>query len=379
MNIDSKVAIVCITENGKSLACKIQSLMDECEIYFVKNQKDQSKKYIFQIKQKLSLEDNNEKEVKVNIINNGLKAFIGEMFDKYDCIVFIMATGIVVRTISEYISSKFSDPAILVIDERGKNVISLLSGHIGGANEMTIKISKLINSNPVITTATDINEKSSLDMIAKKLDGYIENFRDCVKDINTMLVDEKNIGIYIDGDYDVDTRGFNVLDNSKKFEDLYKEQDLSNLEKIVIISNKSSLECDLYEDKIINLIPRDIVVGIGCRRNIDSNHLKSSLEKFLYENNIHKNAIKEIGSIDIKSDEQGIIDLSIDLKVPFKTVSTENISQVDALFEKSDWVKQNVGVYSVAEPVAYILSEGNLIIQKQKYEGITFSIGRAKI
>lgn len=380
MNIDSKIAILCITSNGRSLACKIKRSLNEGDIYFINNKRDEN-----------SLDDNEviskslEEDVEIYTVKKRLKFFVEDIFDKYEYILFIMATGIVVRTIAPLVTSKFSDPAILVTDEKGSNIISLLSGHMGGANEMTLHISDLINSNPVITTATDINKKSSLDMIAKKLNGHIVNFRDNVLDVNAMLVNGDAVGLYIDGEYNIDTRGFTVLDNSKSLESsISSDEELKkiNLNTIVVISNKENLQIDkYYEDKyrIIKVTPRDIVIGIGCRRDTESHLLQDSLEDFLIKNNIDINSIKEIGSIEVKKDEKSIIDLSENLNVPFRVLSVEEISQVDYLFEKSEWVKKSVGVYSVAEPVAHLLSGGNVIIEKNKYKGITFSVGRLKI
>ncbi|RDY25789.1 cobalt-precorrin 5A hydrolase [Romboutsia weinsteinii] len=384
MNIDSNTAIICLTQNGKKLACKMKSLMNDGDIYFIQNKKDESSKENSSKTIQVNIEDN----IEIYTVHKRIKLFVGDIFDKYNYIVFIMATGIVIRTIAHLVTSKFSDPAILVTDEMGTNVISLLSGHMGGANEKTLYISNLLHANPVITTATDVNKKSSLDMIAKKLDGYIENFRDNVKDINAMLVNNEPVGLYIDGDYDIDTRGFNVIGSLEELSDCYSsnETNRNKFEKIVVITNKNKLNSDKLEisisfesDKLIKLVPKDIVVGIGCRRDIDSHLLKDSLQDFLENNNIDINAIRKIGSIEVKKDEKAIIDLSKYLGVTFKTLSAEDISKVDYLFDKSEWVKKNVGVYSVAEPVAHILSGGNLIIEKNKYKGITFSVGRAKI
>ena len=296
------------------------------------------------------------------MVKEKLSVLTEKLFKDYQYILFIMATGIVVRVIAPYIVSKFSDPAIMVTDEKGQNVISLLSGHMGGANEMTKRISKLINANPVITTATDVNKKSALDMIAKELDAHIDDFRDNVKDVNAMLVNNQDVGIYIDGKYNVDTRGFKVLDNL---------ENTDSIAKIAVITNKNDFFRDYtdkykdscinqkqLEEKIIKVIPKDIVIGIGCRRNTDSDLLKESLDDLLKRYNIHIKSIAE------------------NLSVPFKTVSTNEISKVDYLFEKSEFVKKNVGVYCVSEPVAYILSKGNLIIEKHKYKGITMSVGR---
>lgn len=371
MSIDNKIAIVCITENGKNLAFKIQSKIHHADIYLVKNKKNNFK---------IDEEKNN-----VFLVEDKLSNLVPSLFEEYQYIVFIMATGIVVRVIAPYINSKFSDPAILVSDEKGRNIISLLSGHMGGANEMTRYISGLIGANPVITTATDVNKKSSLDMIAKKLDAHIDDFRENVKDVNAMLVNNQQVGLYIDGNYEIDTRGFNVLTSLGN---------IDNLEKVVIVSSKNNF-MDYYLEKkkhsnldekmlrkkyregnIIKVVPKEIVIGIGCRRNTESSLLQESLNDLLHKYNIDINSIKEIGSIDVKNDEKAIIDLASSLSVPFKTFSANEISKVDHLFEKSEFVKKNVGVYCVSEPVAYLLSEGNLIIEKHKYKGITISVGR---
>lgn len=358
MNLeDKKIAILSITNNGRELALRIKEIMKDVDVFFIKK-------------------DTDYKNDEVIVVNQGLKEFISQIFDKYDYLVFIMATGIVVRTIAPLIISKFSDPAILVMDEKGNNIISLLSGHMGGANEMTLYMSDLINSHPVITTATDVNKKSSLDMIAKKLNGHIDDFRDNVLKINSMLVNNEEVHLYIDGNYKINHQGFTLYD---------EKTDLDKVRNLVIVTNKKDINKILNKnienlnEKIIKVTPKDIVIGVGCKKNTNSDHMKNSLIKFLAEYNIDINAVKEIGSIEIKKDEKAIIDLAKFLDVKFKTFSVEEISKVDYLYEKSDWVKKNVGVYSVSDPVAHLLSEGRVIINKQKYDGITFSIGRIDI
>ena len=358
MNLeDKKIAILSITNNGRELALRIKESMKNVDVFFIKK-------------------DTDYKNDEVTVVNQGLQEFIPQIFDKYDYLVFIMATGIVVRTIAPLIISKFSDPAILVMDEKGNNIISLLSGHMGGANEMTLYMSDLINSHPVITTATDVNKKSSLDMIAKKLNGHIDDFRDNVLKINSMLVNNEEVHLYIDGNYKINHQGFTLYD---------EKTDLDKVRNLVIVTNKKDINKILNKnienlnEKIIKVTPKDIVIGVGCKKNTDSDHMKNSLIKFLAEYNIDINAVKEIGSIEIKKDEKAIIDLAKFLDVKFKTFSVEEISKVDYLYEKSDWVKKNVGVYSVSDPVAHLLSEGRVIINKQKYDGITFSIGRIDI
>ncbi len=351
MNIDyKKIAIICITTNGKKLGLKMKSKLKSSHLYYVKKDND-----------KIS-EDKN-----IIYVDKKLKDFVTKIFEEYDFIIFIMACGIVVRTIAPLIQDKFKDPAVLVSDEKGKNIISLLSGHMGGANEMTLYLSCLIDSNPVITTATDVNNKSSLDMIAKKLNAHIYDFRNKVLRINSILVNGGTINLFVDGDYDIDTRGFTMCN----------KEEINNLKEVIVISNKKNL--NLINKNILKVVPRDIVIGIGCRRNTDKDQMINSLSDFLHKQNIDINSIGVIGSIDIKKGEKALVNLSEYLNVPFKVYTSDEISKVDSLFEKSTWVKENVGVHSVAEPVAYLLSEGNLIINKHKYNGITFSVGRIRI
>lgn len=353
MSTENKIAFIAVTQNGKDLAINIKKILGEGDIYITDKLSNKTNKEIYKI------------------IEGRLSDFTTKLFKEYEILIFIMATGIVVRSIASHIKSKFEDPAILVIDEKGKNVISLLSGHMGGANEMTTYISRLIGANPVITTATDVNSKSSLDIIAKNLNAHIDNFRENVKDVNYLLVNKGKVGLYIDGNYKVDTRGFITIKNIDEF------HSLNDLDKIVYITNKDNINVE--DSRLIKVVPRDIVIGMGCRRNTPYENINNALEDILKKYNIDKKAIRKIGSVEVKKDEQGIIKLSEILKVPFETISIEEIKKIEDKFEKSEFVKKSIGVYCVAEPVAYILSDKNLIVTKHKYKGITFSIGRIDI
>ena len=355
MNTESKIAFICVTKNAMNLAIKIKSLINDGEVY---------------ITNKL-LNNLKENKESLNVIDGKLSDFMPYLFKHYDYLIFIMATGIVVRSIANEIKSKFHDPAIIVIDEKGKNVISLLSGHMGGANEMTNYISHILNANPVITTATDVNEKTSLDMIAKKLNAHIDNFKENVKEVNSLIVNGGQVGVFIDGNYDIDKRGLIIIENLNEFHRYDK------LDKIIYITNKQDTE--IKDSRIIKVIPKDIVIGMGCRKDTPYNDINNSLDDLLSKFNIDKNSIAKIGSVEVKKNEKGIIQLAKKLKVPFKIITLEEIKKIEDKFQKSEFVKKSIGVYCVAEPVAYILSNNNLIVEKHKYKGITFSIGRISL
>nr|WP_302595901.1 cobalt-precorrin 5A hydrolase [uncultured Cellulosilyticum sp.] len=372
MNSDlniKKIAFIAVTEKGKALAYELKQLIGSGEIY---------------VSKKLAGEGSIS-------FGESLKVEVGKLFKNYEALVFIMATGIVVRSIAPYIESKFTDPAIVVLDEQGQNVISLLSGHMGGANELTRFISEAISAHAVITTSTDINEVAALDNIAKKMHGYIADFRESVKEVNYALVHHEKIGLYIQDvpEYEIDQRGFIVLEQIDLARGIGVSKAsgqavLLNELKILVYITRKQLKIlenqDIIEraklPRIIKVVPRDLTLGMGCKRNTLSTHFINSFYQFMDENDIDANAIYKVGSIDLKKDEKAMQDLAHMLKVPFEIIDRKEVLEVEDLFEKSEFVKKNVGVYSVAEPVAYLLSGRQLVVHKAKIAGTTWAVGK---
>ena len=350
-----RIAIIAVTEKGKNTAEKIASELENVDVFFQKR---------------------------------GIKELTGELFNKYECIIFVSACGIAVRCISPFLKSKFEDPAVLVVDDNGNNVISLLSGHIGGANEITLKIADVLNANPVITTSTDTNKKGALDVIVSKIGGYVENLRESAKLVNSYLVDDKRVGIYFDSDYEIEKdslnlSGFELIDEKTEIEAI------SKLDALVSVTDKLRCWVDeiIYnikkdneekEDLIyIKLVPRRIALGMGCRKNTETEKMIEEFSTFSALNNIHPAAIVKTGSLIIKKDEKCMIDLSKVLCAEFNLFDVDEICTCDYMFDKSEFVKKNTGVYSVAQPSAYLLS-GNVISEKYKNNGTTFAFGRMK-
>lgn len=350
-----RIAIIAITEKGKNTAEKIASELENVDVFFQKR---------------------------------GIKELTGELFNKYECIIFVSACGIAVRCISPFLKSKFEDPAVLVVDDNGNNVISLLSGHIGGANEITLKIADVLNANPVITTSTDTNKKGALDVIVSKIGGYVENLRESAKLVNSYLVDDKRVGIYFDSDYEsekdsLNLSGFELIDEKTEIDAIAK------LDALVSVTDKLRCWIDEIVDKIdkhnlekanlsyIKLVPRRIALGMGCRKNTETEKMIEEFSAFSALNNIHPAAIVKTGSLIIKKDEKCMIDLSKALCAEFNLFDVDEICTCDYMFDKSEFVKKNTGVYSVAQPSAYLLS-GNVISEKYKNNGTTFAFGRMK-
>ena len=295
-------------------------------------------------------------------ITGSLKEFTASIFNSYNMILFIMAAGIVVRTISDLIKDKTSDPGILVMDERGRFVISLLSGHIGGANSGAEYVAELIGATPVITTSSDINGMLSPDMLARKYGAVIDDMKKC-RDITAIMVNGGRIILY--SDYAMGIPAPYVLSED-------------GADGIVYLTN-SILKHDRDGNSDIpslKLIPKNIVIGAGCRRGTDPDALVNFIEEEFELAGLDIRSVSCLASIDIKSDEPAIIRASEYFNAEMVFYSAENIRDVEHLFQNSEFVRETTGAGAVAEPCAYLSSgrNGKLLLSKKKRNGMTLAI-----
>ncbi len=292
-----------------------------------------------------------------------------EAFKSYSALVVVAALGITVRMIAPLINDKMHDPAVVVIDEQGQHVISLLSGHVGGANALTYSLAELLGADPVITTATDVNGMAALDTLATQLDADMQDFRHVVKVINQMLVSGQKVGLWWDELLlseceHCDTRGFvpvACLDM------------LPELDALVCVTLRDLLpELPLPAYK---LVPKRVVAGIGCRRDTPLQTLVELLRKHMSENHFDLMALRAIGSVVIKKDEPALNQLAQRWRVPFELFSVNELSRHEQRFPASDFVRQTVGVGSVSQPVAWLMSEGKLVGRTLREQGVTITLG----
>lgn len=295
-----------------------------------------------------------------------IRKVVGESWRNLDSIIFISSTGIAVRYIKDYIISKDVDPAVVVIDDLGINVISLLSGHLGGGNELTRFLAKELDAYPVISTATDNRGIESVDVYSKKHNLLIEDIKD-IKAISMLMLKGRKLGFYSEQVFPlIKYQHLKVLD---------KFQELSDIEGLIIISNK-------LIDKImlpkIFLRPKNIVIGLGCRKGMPKERIIEAIKEELKRLNLSKYSLAKIGTVEAKKNEKGIFEAAEYFDIEVEIFSNEEIKKVENLFEKSQFVKDTIGVYSVSEPACHLLG-GELISRKEKYNGITISVGEIKL
>lgn len=327
--------IIALTKGSVELAKKIKEVFPDSNLYTLKKW--------------------NESEFEN--IQGKLSNFIGKLFQRHKILIFIMATGIVVRVISKYLQNKQIDPGIIVIDEKGKFIISLLSGHLGGANEISKLIAKKIGAQPVITTSSEINHKLSVDLIAKKFNLVI-NDMEKAKKITSMIVNNEKIAI-------IDEYGIKLPD--------YFSNDDSITNGLIIISNKMNLK---IKKKNVQLIPKNLVIGIGCKKGIKKEKVIKSIREKLNELEKDPKSIKCLSTVEIKKDELGLHETAEYYEVKLEFIPLNEIKKVEHKFEQSNFVRETIGVSSVSQPCAYLSSNrtGKFLLKKQKLNGLTISI-----
>lgn len=350
------------------------------------------------------------------------KENLREGFQKYDSLVCIMATGIVVRILAPLIVHKTSDPAVVVLDQKGKHAISLLSGHLGGANDLAREMAAISGGEAVITTATDVAGELSFDTFAKKYDMAIENIGQ-LKHISGALLSGKKVNVFTDKNVEKlypelieeQKRGTIHIFSLSEFCKVYKSDITTTesiksdtaektaipavvidegfaldtnstvqLEKIVDISvaekEASATMTSVSMIPVLYLRPRTICAGIGCKRNMEQKPIEEALLQTLKEEGIHPFALKCIATIPLKSDEPGIIGTAENLHVPLKIIPTEEIEALDISklgIATSEFVASQTGVLSVSTACSYIASErGEILRDKAKYKGITIALSR---
>lgn len=323
-------------------------------------------------------------------------------FENSDAVIFISSTGIAVRGIAPHVVNKKSDPAVVVIDSCGKYAISLLSGHLGGANRLTTMISKILDCEAVITTATDNLEVMAPDMIALNNNLYIEDMA-MAKTIAALLVEGKKVG-FIDEegvipcpkgysevkvkhfrakgcskDYSASNSTLELLEQDSQGAEKYKntsEAELEELSGIVVVTSKESLE--IHENfkhlPLLRLIRKNIVLGIGCKKNFPEGEMEFAVKTSLRAKNIHEKAVGTIATVSIKKEEPAILSLSKNLGVEINTFTPEEIKPIEHKYKASDFVRKTIGVGAVCEPVIE-LCKGRVIHEKESFNGMTLAIG----
>lgn len=280
-------------------------------------------------------------------INTPLSDWVKSNFVTKNALVFIGAAGIAVRAISPFVKDKKTDPAVLVIDEKGTFVIPILSGHIGGANELARKIAAQIGATAVITTASDVNNLPAIDEFAAKNNLSINDMK-LAKDFAAKMLKANSI---LPG-----------LEGSEKKE------------------NAPRFTVSVYiKNDILSLIPKCLVLGIGCKKGKSPEELRDFVFETLKSYKIDIRSLVQISSVDQKKDEKAIISLAEELKLPFVTFSAEELNKIPQKVSHSDFVEKTLGTDNVCERAVFASGAEELLLPKTARNGMTLAVGMRKI
>lgn len=346
-----KIAIIAVTDNGVRQALSLACKMGDSAAVYVK-----------------AGCCHNE------TVNNfsSLSQLISEIFDQYDGFVFIMAAGIAVRVIAPYVQDKRFDPAVVVMDDRGRHVISLLSGHIGGANDLAVRIGELAGAEPVITTATDVSNRTAADVLAVKLGLVVEPIEQ-LKQVNATIANGGCAAFFIDRSMAASSayikRAADLGITLKDIEDAAS----GAYDAAVLITqlNYSIVKPHVY------LRQANLVAGIGCRRGASRKVIMQALDDACRKIGRSSASIVRIGSSIVKQDEEGLLETARMLDADISFFTNEQIKQCITLNNLmiSKFVEAQIGVGNVCEAAALLAGKnGKLLVPKTKYQNVTVAI-----
>lgn len=297
---------------------------------------------------------------------DGLNGLTERLFCERELLLFIGAAGIAVRAIAPFLRGKQTDPAVLVMDEAGGHVISLLSGHLGGANDWCRRIAAISGAEPVITTATDVNGSFAVDSFARENGLLIRDLAAC-KEISARLLAGESVAVL--SDYSI-------------------EGELPEGLKTVTESEASLFPCGIWIhretgaepgtkpfDTTCELLVRNLYLGVGCRKGKTGRELEEFLSECLQRHGLSAGRLSAVASVTDKAEEEGLCELSEKWRLPFLTYRPEELEQATGSFSESDFVRQTVGVGNVCERAAALASGGGSpVMAKQCGAGMTAAV-----
>ena len=359
-----RACIFALTQEGARLAMRLKCVMDGARLLLPEKAKLWT-----------GIEDTAEYFPRLGMA-------VASAFHRYDALVFVMATGIVVRTIAPHIVSKLSDPAVLVFDERGMHGISLLSGHVGGANALARRLSAAIGADPVITTATDVEEVTAPDAISSELGLFPAPKREIMR-INAYLLMKDETGKRREVPY--------YVQRDMKHAAFYKDSLLAcgiqvrvfkgAKEETIPLRPAVLLTDRIREDTegILFLLPRRLLAGVGCRKGTTEEEVLAALGEACESVGLSKTRIDALSSTTFKKNEAGLIGAAKTLDVPITFYNNEAMQETITRYRlaESAFVKETIGIGNVCEAAALTMAGavgGRFALLKTKRKKVTVAL-----
>lgn len=347
-----RTAILAITKNGVGIGARLAAEFPGMELYAPK---------------KLSRDG-----VRASWYEESATTMVGRLFGEYDALVCVFSLGAVVRLIAAHISDKKTDPAVLVIDDKMNHVISVLSGHIGGANQLARDIAARTGAAPVITTAADVNRTIAVDLVGRDLGWVIED-DSTVTATSAHMVNGERIGVYQDAG-SLEWWSGPLPKNVVKYDDIH-EMTGSDCRAFLVITDREVIPAEVRRRGVVYR-PPSLVVGVGLHRTTTSDKIRDEMGACLAGHNLSRMSVAKIASLKKPAPVQGLEDAAGSLGVPVVLVEREKLARMDAP-NPSGTVERFEGTPSVSEAAALLVSGGELVVEKQKFPpDLTLAVAR---
>lgn len=302
-----------------------------------------------------------------------LVPFVAQTYSRYARHVFITAAGIAVRAVAPLLRGKDRDPAVVAVDQRGRYAVSLVSGHLGGANDLARAVAAVTAGQAVVTTATDTEDLPSLDTMAQERGLGIANLS-AVKDANIALLSGAVLQVFDPDDWLGlrDPRSPGLPDWSRHFAPIASLGQWRSGAPGVVVTHTAITP----QPGMLVLNPPCLAVGVGCRRGVSQQDIQEHLRAVFQENGLALGSILGLGSIVAKNDEEGLLAAAADFGVGLFFYESEELSAVDAP-NPSQRVIERMGVPSVCEAAAMLLAGAKtLLVQKTKSDRVTVAVAQ---
>lgn len=351
-------AIIAITKHGVELARKLQSQFSHADLYYMSK-----------------FNRGDEEARRIQLFDGSVRLLFPALFPVYKGLIIIISLGAVIRMIAPLLKDKKKDPGIVVIDDKGEHVISVLSGHLGGANELTLEVAAAIGAKPVITTASDVQKTIAVDLFGRRF-GWQWESDDKLTPVSAAVVNEEQIAVVQESgeqNWWLHTEPMpSYIQVYGSIIDALAVQ--PNAALVVTHRLLNSQEESILRNGVLYR-PKVIALGMGCNRGTAVEEIEAVIIETLAELQFSIRSIKAVCTIDLKKDEVGMLEVCQKYGWKLVCYTPEQLNEVH-IEAPSETVFKYTGAYAVSEPAVKLFT-GNeqLVVNKKKSGNVTISVG----
>ncbi|WP_289137611.1 cobalt-precorrin 5A hydrolase [uncultured Brevibacillus sp.] len=351
-------AIVAITKHGVEMARDLNQKFPGTDLYYMS---------------KFARGD--EEARGIQLFYNSVRMLFPALWPAYKGLIIIISLGAVVRMIAPLLEDKKKDPGVVVIDDRGENVISVLSGHLGGANELTHEVAAIMGARAIITTASDVQKTIPVDLFGRRF-GWEWDSDEKLTPVSASVVNEEQVAVVNEsGERDWWMHDAPMPPSIKEYPSIAVAQAASPHAALVVSHRLLTAEEQTILDNGVLYRPKVIVLGMGCNRGTSADEIEAVIKETLDELQFSIKSVKALATIELKKDEEGLIAVCEKYGWPFVYYSPEQLNQVE-ISDPSDTVFKFTGAYGVSEPAAKLYAGvSELVLTKKKSGNATISVG----